>query len=56
MLLFLQIYLNFHFNPLYEALVFAAIAVFQIGFSVADNNFNPLYEALVFAAFAITFI
>ncbi len=38
-----------YFNPLYEALVFAAVTT--SGETPADDaNFNPLYEALVFAA------
>ncbi len=39
-----------YFNPLYEALVFAAPAYFTVKKQFTVNNFNPLYEALVFAA------
>ncbi len=39
-----------NFNPLYEALVFAAIEQTSIDREKPSIYFNPLYEALVFAA------
>ncbi len=38
-----------NFNPLYEALVFAA-SFSNLAVDIAIFHFNPLYEALVFAA------
>ncbi len=38
-----------NFNPLYEALVFAANSLMK-ALDTGSQNFNPLYEALVFAA------